>query len=242
MQKQFMTIKEVRKLQKDIFLMVLSGDCKDIDRPGRFVNIKIEGLYLRRPISICDFNNDEITIIFKTVGEGTKQLSEMKPGEVLDVLIPLGNGFDISANCKKPVVIGGGIGVPPLLNLCKQLLAAGRKPAVILGFNTSEDAVLIDEFKALGVEPVITTADGSMGTKGFVTGPLADMDFDYVFTCGPEPMLKAIWDMAEDGQFSFEARMACGFGACMGCTCETKYGYKRICKDGPIMYKEEIIW
>lgn len=242
MQKQFMTIKEVRKLQKDIFLMVLSGDCKDIDRPGRFVNIKIEGLYLRRPISICDFNNDEITIIFKTVGEGTKQLSEMKPGEVLDVLIPLGNGFDISANCKKPVVIGGGIGVPPLLNLCKQLLAAGKKPAVILGFNTSEDAVLIDEFKALGVEPVITTADGSMGTKGFVTGPLADMDFDYVFTCGPEPMLKAIWDMAEDGQFSFEARMACGFGACMGCTCETKYGYKRICKDGPIMYKEEIIW
>lgn len=242
MQKQFMTIKEVRKLQKDIFLMVLSGDCKDIDRPGRFVNIKIEGLYLRRPISICDFNNDEITIIFKTVGEGTKQLSEMKPGEVLDVLIPLGNGFDISANCKKPVVIGGGIGVPPLLNLCKQLLAAGKKPAVILGFNTSEDAVLIDEFKALGVEPVITTADGSMGTKGFVTGPLADMDFDYVFTCGPEPMLKAIWAMAEDGQFSFEARMACGFGACMGCTCETKYGYKRICKDGPIMYKEEIIW
>ena len=242
MQKQFMTIKEVRKLQKDIFLMVLSGDCKDIDRPGRFVNIKIEGLYLRRPISICDFNNDEITIIFKTVGEGTKQLSEMKPGEVLDVLIPLGNGFDISANCKKPVVIGGGIGVPPLLNLCKQLLAAGKKPAVILGFNTSEDAVLIDEFKALGVEPVITTADGSMGTKGFVTRPLADMDFDYVFTCGPEPMLKAIWNMAEDGQFSFEARMACGFGACMGCTCETKYGYKRICKDGPIMYKEEIIW
>lgn len=242
MQKQFMTIKEVRKLQKDIFLMVLSGDCKDIDRPGRFVNIKIEGLYLRRPISICDFNNDEITIIFKTVGEGTKQLSEMKPGEVLDVLIPLGNGFDISADCKNPVVIGGGIGVPPLLNLCKQLLAAGKKPAVILGFNTSEDAVLIDEFKALGVEPVITTADGSMGTKGFVTGPLADMDFDYVFTCGPEPMLKAIWDMAEDGQFSFEARMACGFGACMGCTCETKYGYKRICKDGPIMYKEEIIW
>ncbi len=242
MQKQFMTIKEVRKLQKDIFLMVLSGDCKDIDRPGRFVNIKLEGLYLRRPISICDFRDDEITIIFKTVGEGTKQLSEMKPGEVLDVLIPLGNGFDISADCKNPVVIGGGIGVPPLLNLCKQLLAAGKKPAVILGFNTSEDAVLIDEFKALGIEPVITTADGSMGAKGFVTGPLADMNFDYVFTCGPEPMLKAIWNMAEDGQFSFEARMACGFGACMGCTCETKYGYKRICKDGPIMYKEEIIW
>lgn len=242
MQKQFMTIKEIRKLQKDIFLMVLSGDCKDIDRPGRFVNIKLEGLYLRRPISICDFSDDEITIIFKTVGEGTKQLSEMKPGEVLDVLIPLGNGFDISADCKNPVVIGGGIGVPPLLNLCKQLLAAGKKPAVILGFNTSEDAVLIDEFKALGIEPVITTADGSMGAKGFVTGPLADMDFDYVFTCGPEPMLKAIWDMAEDGQFSFEARMACGFGSCMGCTCETKYGYKRICKDGPIMYKEEIIW
>lgn len=242
MNKQLMKIKEVTRLQSDIFQLILEGDCKDIGNPGRFVNIQIKGFYLRRPISICDFNDSEIRLIFKTVGEGTKKLSEMKPGHSLDVLIPLGNGFDTSAETKSPVVVGGGIGVPPLYALTKKLIAEGKTPQVIIGFNTASDAVLIDDFKALGIEPIITTADGSLGTKGFVTGPLADMDFDYVFTCGPEPMLKAIWDMAPDGQFSFEARMACGFGACMGCTCETKYGNKRICKDGPIMNREEIIW
>lgn len=242
MKRQTLTIKEITVLAKDIYKMVLAGDCTCISAPGQFINIKIDGFYLRRPISIADFDDESLTIIFKVVGEGTKVLAAMESGQELDVLMSLGNGFEVSKAGSKPLLIGGGIGVPPIYGLCKEMVTAGAKPQVVVGFNTEADLILVDEFKALGVEPVVTTADGSVGIKGFVTDAMKDMDFDYVLTCGPEPMLKAIYNVAPDGQFSFEARMACGFGACMGCTCETKYGYKRICKDGPILYKEEIKW
>lgn len=242
MKRQTLTIKEITVLAKDIYKMVLAGDCTCISAPGQFINIKIDGFYLRRPISIACYDEESLTIIFKVVGEGTKVLAAMEAGQKLDVLMSLGNGFDVSKAGSKPLLIGGGIGVPPIYGLCKEMVAAGAKPQVVMGFNTEADLILVDEFKALGVEPVVTTADGSVGIKGFVTDAMKDMDFDYVLTCGPEPMLKAIYNAAPDGQFSFEARMACGFGACMGCTCETKYGYKRICKDGPILYKEEIKW
>lgn len=242
MKRQILTIKEITVLAKDIYKMVLAGDCTCISAPGQFINIKIEGFYLRRPISIACCDNESLTIIFKVVGEGTKVLASMVSGQKLDVLMSLGNGFDVSKIGSKPLLIGGGIGVPPIYGLCKEMTALGAKPQVILGFNTADDLILVDEFKALGVEPIVTTADGSRGIKGFVTDAMKDLDYDYVLTCGPEPMLKAIYNAAPDGQFSFEARMACGFGACMGCTCETKYGYKRICKDGPILYKEEIQW
>lgn len=242
MKRQILTIKEITVLAKDIYKMVLAGDCTCISAPGQFINIKIEGFYLRRPISIACYDNESLTIIFKVVGEGTKVLASMVSGQKLDVLMSLGNGFDVSKIGSKPLLIGGGIGVPPIYGLCKEMTAIGAKPQVILGFNTADDLILVDEFKALGVEPIVTTADGSRGIKGFVTDAMKDLDYDYVLTCGPEPMLKAVYNAAPDGQFSFEARMACGFGACMGCTCETKYGYKRICKDGPILYKEEIKW
>lgn len=242
MKRQTLTIKEITVLAKDIYKMILAGDCTCISAPGQFINIKIDGFYLRRPISIACYDEESLTIIFKVVGEGTKVLAAMEAGQELDVLMSLGNGFDVSKAGSKPLLIGGGIGVPPIYGLCKEMVAAGMKPQVVMGFNTAADLILVDDFKALGIEPVITTADGSVGTKGFVTDAMKDMDFDYVLTCGPEPMLKAIYNVAPDGQFSFEARMACGFGACMGCTCETKYGYKRICKDGPILYKEEIKW
>ena len=176
------------------------------------------------------------------VGEGTKALAEMQRGEFLDVLMPLGNGFDTTKGGKQPLLVGGGIGVPPLYGLAENLVDRGIIPQVVTGFNGRDDIILTKEFQVLGIEPVITTVDGSAGIKGFVTDAMQAMTFDYVYTCGPEPMLKAVYDAAPDGQFSFEARMACGFGACMGCTCETKYGYKRICKDGPVLYKEEIKW
>jgi len=242
MKKQLLKVEHIKMLQQGIFQMKLTGDCSEVSAPGQFVNIKLDGFYLRRPISICSYDSDSITILFKVVGEGTEAMSKAQKGGVFDVLMPLGNGFDISRGGKKPLLIGGGIGVPPLYGLAEALIASGITPQVITGFNTSSDIILTEEFKALGIEPVVTTADGSVGIKGFVTDVMEDMDFDYVYTCGPEPMLKAVYEKTADGQFSFEARMACGFGACMGCTCETKYGYKRICKDGPVLYKEEIKW
>ncbi len=242
MKKQLLKVEHIRMLQKGIFEMKLTGDCSEVNAPGQFVNIRLDGFYLRRPISICSWDENSITILFKVVGEGTEMMSKAEEGHIFDVLMPLGNGFDISRGGKKPLLIGGGIGVPPLYGLAEVLTASGITPQVITGFNTASDIILAEEFKALGIEPVITTADGSSGIRGFVTDAMETMDFDYVYTCGPEPMLKAVYEKAPDGQFSFEARMACGFGACMGCTCETKYGYKRICKDGPVLYKEEIKW
>lgn len=229
-------------LTKDVYKMVLEGDTKYITAPGQFINIALDGKYLRRPISVCDYDGDCITIIYKVVGEGTEQMSALKIGTVLDVLTGLGNGYDISKSTK-PLLIGGGVGVPPMYNLAKTLIANGQVPTVILGFNTADEVFYEQEFKALGCDVFVTTADGSYGIKGFVTDALDGIDFDYFYTCGPLPMFKAIYNAVDkDGQFSFEERMGCGFGACMGCSCKTKYGNKRICKDGPVLEKEEIIW
>lgn len=229
-------------LTKDVYKMVLEGDTEYITAPGQFINVALDGKYLRRPISVCDYDEDCITIIYKVVGEGTEQMSALKIGTVLDVLTGLGNGYDISKSTK-PLLIGGGVGVPPMYNLAKTLIANGQVPTVILGFNTADEVFYEQEFKALGCDTFVTTADGSYGIKGFVTDALDGIDFDYFYTCGPLPMFKAIYNAVDkDGQFSFEERMGCGFGACMGCSCKTKYGNKRICKDGPVLEKEEIIW
>lgn len=242
MNRQILKVNTIKKLQHNIYAMSLDGDCTQISAPGQFINIKLDGFYLRRPISIYSYDNDYVIIVFKVVGEGTKALAQTKRGDQVDVLMPLGNGFDAGNGGKKPLLVGGGIGTPPLYGLAEELLLQDINPQVIMGYNSKEDIILADEFRAIGIEPVITTVDGSVGIKGFVTDAMKDLNFDYVYACGPEAMLKAVYDNAPDGQFSFEARMACGFGACMGCTCETKYGYKRICKDGPVLYKEEIKW
>ena len=229
-------------LTYDVYKMVLGGDTRYITAPGQFINIRLEGKFLRRPISVCDYDDKSITIIYKIVGEGTAQLSKLESGEVLDVLTGLGNGYDITKSTK-PLLIGGGVGVPPMYNLAKALLADGQKPTVVLGFNTKSEVFYEDEFKALGCNTLVTTVDGSYGTKGFVTDAMTDLDYDYFYTCGPLPMFKAVYNATStSGQFSFEERMGCGFGACMGCSCKTKYGNKRICKDGPVLVKEEIIW
>ncbi len=230
-------------IAKDIYEMVLGGDTSAITAPGQFINIKIEGFYLRRPISICDWDDKTITILFKTVGDGTYKLSEMKVGEKLDILVGLGNGFDPAACGENPLLVGGGIGTPPMYGLCKKLLAMGKKPSVILGFASAADVVYEEKFKELGVETRIATVDGSYGTKGFVTNAMDALDYDYFYACGPIPMLHALCDATDtSGEVSFEERMGCGFGACMGCTCKTKYGNKRICRDGPVLKKEEVIW
>ncbi len=243
MKQEIFTIKKNEKIAKDIFLLVLEGNTESITAPGQFVNILIDGLYLRRPISVCDYSENTLTLIYKVVGKGTEIMSKYEPGKNLDLLVGLGNGFDISKSGDTPLLIGGGVGVPPMYNLCKKLIENGKRTSVILGFNSREDVFFEDEFKALGAEVFIATADGSYGTKGFVTDVMKNIDYSYFFTCGPEPMFKAIEKIATtSGQYSFESRMGCGFGACMGCSCKTKYGNKRICKDGPVMEREEIIW
>ncbi len=227
-------------LTKNVLRMKLRGDTSDI-RTGQFVNIKLDGLFLRRPISVCDVEPGVLTLIYKVVGKGTEQMSRMQSG-TLDVLTGLGNGYDLSLSGDHPLLIGGGVGVPPLYLLARQLREAGKQVDVILGFNTKDEIFYEQEFAALGCKVTVTTADGSYGTKGFVTNAMAP-GYTYVYTCGPEPMLKAVYQTSQtSGQFSFEERMGCGFGACMGCSCKTKYGNKRICKDGPVLVKEEIIW
>ena len=237
-------IEENIKIAKDVYKMVLSGDTKYITAPGQFINIEIEGLYLRRPISVCDYDDKIVTIIYKVVGKGTEKMSNYRKGVELDILTGLGNGFDVSLSGDRPLLIGGGVGCPPMFNLCKKLVEENKKPIVVLGFNSREDVFYEEEFKKLGADVYISTADGSYGTKGFVTDIIKDLeDYTYYYACGPIPMLKAIYDNADGtGELSFEERMGCGFGACMGCSCKTKYGNKRICKDGPVLKKEEIIW
>ena len=228
-----------------VYRMVLEGDTQYITRSGQFINIELEGKFLRRPISVSDYDAQTITIIYKVVGGGTDQMSHMVPGTKLDILTGLGNGFNTENSAVRPLLVGGGVGVPPLYNLCKRLLSEGKKPMVILGFNTKDEIFYEEEFKALDVDVYCSTADGSHGTKGFVTDVIREkaLSFDYLYTCGPLPMLKALYDATEvDGEFSFEERMGCGFGACVGCTCKTKYGNKRICKEGPVLKREEIIW
>ena len=241
-------IRQQRQLTSNVYFMRLEGDTTGIGRTGQFVQIQLPGFYLRRPISINDWTvgeNGTLDLIYKVVGHGTESMKLLPDGTELDLLIGLGNGYNIDGDEKKPLLIGGGVGVPPLYALCKALLAQGKKPSVVLGFNTADEVFWKDEFEALDVPVTVTTVDGSMGVKGYVTAAM-DGDFDYVYTCGPEPMFKAVYKVLDEkglsGQFSFEERMACGFGVCMGCSCKTKYGNKRICKDGPVLVKEEIIW
>ena len=229
-------------LTDNVYKMTLQGDVSAIIAPGQFVNMKLDGLFLRRPISVCDVEGDILTIIYKAVGKGTAQMAQMKAG-TLDVLTGLGNGYDLSLSGDHPVLLGGGVGVPPMYLLAKKLLAEGKKVSVILGFNTKSEVFYEKEFLALGADVTVTTVDGSYGLKGFVTDALNSIEYTYFYTCGPEPMLKAVYKVSKtSGQMSFEKRMGCGFGACMGCSCKTITGYKRICKDGPVMKKEEILW
>jgi len=229
-------------LTDSVYKMVLAGDTSAITAPGQFVNIQLAGKFLRRPISVCDWDSETLTIIYKVVGKGTAQMSSLVSGKTLDLLTGLGNGYDLSLSGDKPLLLGGGVGVPPLYALAKNLLAQGKTVSVILGFNKEAEVFYEDAFKALGCSVTVTTADGSCGTKGFVTDALPE-DYTYFYTCGPEPMLKAVYRATNtSGQMSFEERMGCGFGACMGCSCKTLTGYKRICKDGPVMKKEEILW
>ena len=242
MKQSFFEIVENIALTDNVMKMVLAGDTSDITRPGQFINIKLDGLYLRRPISVCDRDDKTVTIIYKVVGRGTEQMSKMQSGK-LDVLTGLVNGYDISLSGDKALLIGGGVGVPPLYMLAKELMAKGVKVSVILGFNTASEVFYEKEFAALGASVTVTTVDGSKGIKGFVTNAMDGVEYDHFYTCGPEPMLRAVYNASKtSGQLSFEERMGCGFGACMGCSCKTLYGNKRICKDGPVLVKEEIIW
>ena len=242
MKQGFFEITENVPLTENVYKMVLRGDVSAITAPGQFVNIQLDGLYLRRPISVCDVSGDCLTIIYKVVGKGTAKLSQMQRGS-LDLLTGLGNGYDLSCAGDRPVLLGGGVGVPPMYLLAKRLLAEGKQVQVILGFNTQKEVFYEKEFRELGAQVTVTTVDGSYGTQGFVTDVLKDMDYTYFYTCGPEPMLKAVYRASQtSGQMSFEKRMGCGFGACMGCSCKTITVYKRICKEGPVMRKEEILW
>ena len=243
MKQVFLTVKENIALTDSVYKMVLTGDTSGVTNCGQFVNLKLDGLFLRRPISVCDCENGELTLVYKVVGKGTEQMSKMNGGEVLDVLTGLGNGYDTSVSGEAPLLIGGGVGVPPMYMLCKKLINDGKKPTVILGFNRADEIFYEKEFEALGAKVMVSTVDGSYGVRGFVTDAMADVDYSYFYTCGPEPMLKAVYRATNTGgQFSFEERMGCGFGACMGCSCKTVTGYKRICKEGPVLCKEEILW
>ena len=243
MKQGLFTIRENIELAPRTFRMILTGDTSAITRPGQFVNIALTGKFLRRPISVCDWDGASLTILYKVVGKGTAQMSAMVPGQQLDILTGLGNGYDLDKSGARPLLIGGGAGVPPMYALAKQLLAQGKKPSVILGFNTAAERFYHIEFESLGIPVAVTTVDGSAGIRGFVTDAMDSFGYTYIYTCGPAPMLRAVWEMSDtSGQFSFEERMGCGFGACMGCTCRTKYGNKRICREGPVLEKEEILW
>ncbi|MGN0548045.1 MAG: dihydroorotate dehydrogenase electron transfer subunit [Acutalibacteraceae bacterium] len=238
-----MKITENKLIAERTYYMTLEGDTSAITAPGQFVNIKLDGFYLRRPISVCDCEDGKLTIIYKVVGNGTEKMSELSAGEELDILCGLGNGYDTSKSGGSPVLIGGGVGVPPMYMLCKKLISEGKNVSVILGFNSEKEIFGVEEFEATGAKVYVATVDGSVGTKGFVTDVLKDIDYSYFYTCGPMSMFKAIEGIAKtSGQYSFEERMGCGFGACMGCSCKTKYGNKRICKDGPVLEREEIVW
>ena len=241
MKQGFFEIIENTALTDTVFRMRLRGDTSAITAPGQFVNIQLDGLFLRRPISVCDCEDDVLTLVYKVVGKGTEQMSRMKNG-TLDVLTGLGNGYDLSLSGDAPILLGGGVGVPPLYMLARKLREEGKKVNVVLGFNTKSEVFYEDEFRALGCDVKVTTVDGSYGIKGFVTGAM-DCEYSHFYTCGPEPMLRAVSTAAKtSGQLSFEERMGCGFGACMGCSCKTLTGNKRICREGPVMKKEEIIW
>jgi len=243
MKQSIFKITSNEKIARDIFKMTLAGDTSAITAPGQFVNIKLDGFFLRRPISVCDCVGENLTLIYKTVGNGTEQMSRMENGDELDLLTGLGNGYNTKISGGSPLLVGGGVGVPPMYMLCKKLISEGKRVTVVLGFNSKDDVFYEDEFRALGADVHIATADGTYGTKGFVTDVIKDMQYTFFYTCGPEPMFRAMHKiMKTPGQYSFEERMGCGFGACMGCSCKTLTGNKRICKEGPVMESEEIIW
>ncbi len=243
MQQQILTVKENIKLTENIYRMILCGNVEAIKNSGEFINIEIPSLFLRRPISVCDYDSESVTIIYKVVGKGTEVMAKAVVGDKFDVLLGLGNGYNTSFSGKHALLLGGGVGVPPLYNLCKKLISEGKKVSVVLGFNNANEIFYENEFKALGANVTVTTVDGSVGIKGFVTDVISNIDYTYFYTCGPEPMLRAVYNSTStSGQFSFESRMGCGFGACMGCSCKTNFGNKRICKDGPVFVKEEILW
>ena len=242
MRDSIFTVAAQRRLTDNVYELKLTGDTSHVTRPGQFVNLRLEGLYLRRPISVCNLEGETLTLIYKVVGRGTEQLSRMVPGDTVPVLTGLGNGYDTALSGDRPLLIGGGVGVPPLYLLARRLRAEGKGVSVILGFNTAAECFYEAEFRALGCAVTVTTVDGSYGVKGFVTAALP-AEYTHVYTCGPEPMLKAVYrSITTGGSFSFEKRMGCGFGACMGCSCKTVTGYKRICKEGPVLQKEEILW
>ncbi len=243
MKQSIFTIESNTPLTSSVYRMVLLGDTEAITAPGQFVNIRLAGKFLRRPISVCDWEEGKLTIVYKVVGSGTEQMAAMATGEQLDILTGLGNGYDLAAAGDAPLLLGGGVGVPPMYGLAKRLRGMGKDVQVILGFNTAEECFYEEQFRALGCRVTVATADGSCGVKGFVTDAMAPLHYSYFYTCGPEPMLKAVYRAsASAGEMSFEERMGCGFGACMGCSCKTLTGNKRICKDGPVMKKEEILW
>ena len=243
MKQSIFTIRSNEALTDSVYRMVLEGDTSAITAPGQFVNIQLSGKFLRRPISVCDYDAETLTIVYKVVGSGTEQMCEMEKGTQLDILTGLGNGYDLTLTGDAPLLIGGGVGVPPMYNLAKVLKSQGKDVTVILGFNTQSEIFYEEEFKALGCTVLVTTVDGSYGIKGFVTNAMEGLTYTHFCTCGPEPMLKAVYRASTtSGQMSFEERMGCGFGACMGCSCKTLTGYKRICKEGPVMKKEEILW
>lgn len=243
MKQSIFTVTENRKIASAVYEMTLSGDTSSVTAPGQFVNIRLDGFFLRRPISVCDCESGTLRLIYKVVGNGTETMSKLQNGAELDVLTGLGNGYNTGKSGDRPLLLGGGVGVPPMYMLAKKLISEEKDVTVILGFNTENEVFYENEFQALGAKVLVTTADGSKGIKGFVTDAMDKVDYTYFYTCGPEPMLKAVYNKSTtSGQFSFEERMGCGFGACMGCSCKTKYGSKRICKDGPVLEKEEIIW
>lgn len=243
MKQSIFTILTNEALTPNVYRMTLSGDTSAITAPGQFVNIRLAGKFLRRPISVCDWEDGKLTLVYKVVGHGTAQMAAMAPGESLDLLTGLGNGYDLGLVGDAPLLVGGGVGVPPMYGLAKHLRAMGKEVQVILGFNTKAEIFYEQEFKDLGCTVTVTTADGSYGVKGFVTDAMKNMHYSHFCACGPEPMLKALYAASTtSGQMSFEERMGCGFGACMGCSCKTLTGSKRICKDGPVMKKEEILW
>ncbi len=243
MKQELFTVKENTPVAKDVYKIILAGNTDEIKAPGQFVNISLDGFYLRRPISVCDCEEGKLTLIYKAVGQGTEYMTSLANGARLNILTGLGNGYDMTKSGDCPVLIGGGVGVPPLYLLAKKLIEQGKKPSAVLGFNSACDVFYEEEFKTLGVKTAVVTADGSYGAKGFVTDILNDFDYSFFYACGPEPMFRAIAKTAKTpGQYSFEERMGCGFGACMGCSCKTLTGNKRICKEGPVMESGEIIW
>ena len=242
MEQGFFRINSNERLTENVYKMELLGNTNALEKSGQFVNVKIDGEFLRRPISVCDYDENGLTLIYKVVGKGTEKMSELKEG-TLDLLVGLGNGFSTEKSGEFPLLIGGGVGIPPMYNLAKRLIKEGKKPTVILGFNTNSEIFYQKEFESLGALVIVTTVDGSQGVKGYVTDAMRELKYTYFYTCGPMPMFKAIEKTATtSGQYSFEERMGCGFGACMGCSCKTKYGNKRICVDGPVLEREEIIW